>query len=188
MRSEARYAFTLVELIISLTIIGILLAILLPALSSARRASKVVRCAVNLRQIGQAIQEYQTENHVLPYAGLMPAPFDKAPDYKGPLSGPPLYEALAANLPYNSKVYQCPGDTNGEVFDVCAAHSPVHWGMSYTYMGSIDPTAKRPTLMGDFLGFIYPPVTITPFHPSPGNNLLNVKNNVLLRDFSVQTY
>jgi prepilin-type N-terminal cleavage/methylation domain-containing protein/prepilin-type processing-associated H-X9-DG protein len=54
MRAGRRRAFTLVELAISLAVVGVLLVILVPALSSARAASRRAYCAGNLRLLGTA--------------------------------------------------------------------------------------------------------------------------------------
>jgi len=54
----ARRGFTIVELLVVIAIIGMLLALLLPAVQAAREASRRAKCASNMRQVGLAIRQY----------------------------------------------------------------------------------------------------------------------------------
>lgn len=62
-KSPRRCGFTIIELLVAIGIIGVLLAILLPALEVARERANTLRCASNLSQIGVALLIYSNENH-----------------------------------------------------------------------------------------------------------------------------
>jgi prepilin-type N-terminal cleavage/methylation domain-containing protein/prepilin-type processing-associated H-X9-DG protein len=77
-RNQNFAGFTLVELLVVITIIGILIALLLPAVQAAREAARRMQCSTNQSEVGKALANFETGNGQFP-AGAMGKKADGAP-------------------------------------------------------------------------------------------------------------
>jgi prepilin-type N-terminal cleavage/methylation domain-containing protein/prepilin-type processing-associated H-X9-DG protein len=77
---ERRHAFTLIELLVVVAIIALLISILLPSLSSARKQARAIKCAANMRDVGLAFAGYLAEDRGI-YPPSYVYPYNDAGDW-----------------------------------------------------------------------------------------------------------
>ncbi|MDR3635462.1 MAG: DUF1559 domain-containing protein [Isosphaeraceae bacterium] len=157
--TDRRCGFTLVELLVSIAIIGSLVALLLPAVQSAREAARRARCASNLKQIGLAIHAYVSTFDALPPAGadvLNRSPLIPPTDHSmkarllGFLDQSALYDSMNFAVPVNPyqlqetffenvtasstqlDVFLCPSDVNPGVSAAFARLNGVDFSIAST--------------------------------------------------------
>lgn len=103
-RRQSIRGFTLVELLVVIGIIGMLIALIMPAVQWSRERSRSTNCTSNLRNIGIAMALYvdqQGSLGVFPYAAQLPSLN---------LTRPSLVKVLANHIEGNKAVFQCPSD------------------------------------------------------------------------------
>lgn len=129
-RHTGRTAFTLIEVLIVIAVVGILTALLLPALRSARNQTRQTQCASNMKQVALGMAMYWAD-----YDEYLPATIHE--EYDLPCA---LWGQLVARYTHGREVFRCPtlGATVNEdvhYFNYFQLFLTVPFGYNRTYLG-----------------------------------------------------
>ncbi|OHB45963.1 MAG: hypothetical protein A2Y13_05425 [Planctomycetes bacterium GWC2_45_44] len=163
LKNRGKRAFTLVELLVVISIIALLLAILMPSLQTARAQAQKVVCRSNMRQIGIALQAYIAEYNRFPndvYRGDSKSPFYALDIVEGGVvpqlikalrpyyysgAGRKFYKEDGTPIPAPDgimDVEKCPADkAKYKSYSMATSADRIHLGFSYPQKGDWVPTA-----------------------------------------------
>jgi len=159
-RTNVARGFTLVELLVVIAIIGVLVALLVPAVQMAREAARRSQCSNNLKQIGLALQNYQGSYGAFPPVSVMPRDRTSQPWSAHARLLPFLEQAGVSELidwdvdhQYTSKppvagiridIYLCPSEINDRARPTASmTHYPLCYGFNEGTWFVYDPPSDQ---------------------------------------------
>jgi prepilin-type N-terminal cleavage/methylation domain-containing protein len=153
-RGAAAAGFSLVELLVVLGVIGLLMALLLPALHRARAQAKWVACQSNLRVIGQEMLAYANQNRgwLFPPDQGLDVPMNERWFVAVLRKGPPAHPLDLSPANWVPPVMLCPADSveeTGERHSYLVNHHLVEHGMRYSSRPPGGLPAARAVVMGE---------------------------------------
>jgi prepilin-type N-terminal cleavage/methylation domain-containing protein len=175
MRRTPTKAFTLVELLVVIAIIGLLIALLLPAVQAARERARQSQCSNNLKQVGLAMQNFCAAHGSFPHGT-----YNQIDDYPAPTPAPyngyderrcwmhdilPFMEELPLYENIDPYVRLQPNSTSNDGPNCMSA--PQRWQIVSTLMCPSDPA--NPKLLTASYGGTGPGMTVTGSQGFSGN-------------------
>ena len=151
-RTSRRSAFTLIELLVVIAIVGVLIALLLPAVQKVREAANRTQCVNNLKQIALAALNYESAHRSFP-PGINISPNSPANAWWTPPDSGPFTGLLAYLLPYieQDNVYrQIPTDLFNPKTSLGA------WAYIYPPFDNQVPNGVPPGLDPNYTGYLKP--------------------------------
>ena len=164
--ARGKRAFTLVELLVVIAIIGILIAMLLPAVQAVREASRRTSCLNNLRQIGLAMHNFESSQEQFPHAGGTSGEFWNDAQELKPLYGydnlgwafqilPYVEQSNAYDLRKSAGVFN-DGDPNEVSPSLIERGLPLYTCPSRGPRFAVHPWSASPIKLGDYAGIMGP--------------------------------
>ncbi|PQO43072.1 DUF1559 domain-containing protein [Blastopirellula marina] len=169
-----RHGFTLVELLVVIAIIGVLIALLLPAVQQAREAARRMQCTNNMKQLGLAIHNYHDVLGCVPVIGSLGG---------SPVSAPER-SAFVALLPYLEQ---------GNLEDQYNYNQPWHHADNLPIAAQVPETLVCPSAPGggeqtiagtatSCYAYCYAPFNAAQQYNAPGKAFFQYNDKIAFRD------
>ena len=141
-KAPGQRRFTLVELLIVVAVIGVLVAMLLPAVRTSGEAARRSMCSNNLRHIAIALRSYETDHNALPPAYTVDADGKPLHSWRTLilpyLEQKPLYDKIDLSKPWNDPANKAANETRVSTYQCPSANTPAG---HTTYLAVVGPTS-----------------------------------------------